>query len=670
MKVLVVDDLALNRKLLRVTLASGGHETVEAEDGIEALEKLAGGGFDAVITDILMPRMDGYRLCYEIRRDEDFYRLPIIIYSSTYLTEADEHLALSVGADRFIRKPAGAEVILAALSQLRAAPRRPSAAWPTQDLDTLKEYSEGLVRKLEQRNRELEAAQERLAATIEELRKSEEHYRALFDLSPLPMWVRDPETLAIQAVNAAAVEHYGYSRDEFLAMTLEDLLPPEEVARFEADDKSSPNRRAAGVWKHRKKDGSLIDVDIYTHDLALGGRPLRLVVLRDVTEQRMLEEQFRQAQKMEAVGRLASGIAHDFNNLLTAILGFSDVLTERLGKPEPYPEIKEIRRAGERAAALTRQLLAFSRQQVLSPEVINLNAGVADLEKMLRRVLGEDLELSTVLDPHLGRVRADPGQIDQVIVNLAVNARDAMPAGGRLTIETRNVDLDEDYAREHVTVRPGPYVMLAVSDTGTGMDEHTKSRIFEPFFTTKEQGKGTGLGLSTIYGIVKQSGGNIWVYSEPGHGTTFKIYLPRVEEPLAAAAPGTRAGAAESLEGYETVLVAEDDGAIRLLAQLALERHGYTVLAANGGEAALEIVRSRRGPIHVLVTDVLMSGMSGPELASRVTTLLPGIKVLFMSGYSEAAVAGHGDFADQTAFLEKPFTTEALVRKVRLLLSG
>jgi two-component system, cell cycle sensor histidine kinase and response regulator CckA len=662
MKVLVVDDNAINRKLLRVTLTTGGHQAVEAADGLEALERLAEGGFDAVISDILMPRMDGYRLCYEMRRDEDYRPLPIIIYSSTYLTEADERLALSVGADRFIRKPAGAEVILGALAQLqRAEPSRPEAVRPTRDLETLKEYSEGLVRKLEERNYELEA--------------SEQRYRALFELSPLPMWVYDPETLAIQAVNAAAVEHYGYARDELLAMTLKDIRPAEEIPRLLGVDRSVPGRRAAGLWKHRKKDGSLIDVDVYTHEVVLGGQPLRLAVLRDVTEQRMLEEQFRQAQKMEAIGRMAAGIAHDFNNLLTVIVGYSELISKQVGKHGPFSqELAEIRKAGERAGGLTRQLLAFSRKQVLMPEVLDLNAVVIDLEDILRRVLGEDLELRAVLDPGLGHVKADPSQVEQVIMNLAVNARDAMPEGGRLTLETRNVELDEDYAREHATVQPGSYVMLAVSDTGTGMDETTRSRIFEPFYTTKEPGKGTGLGLSTTYGIVKQSGGSIWVYSELGRGTTFKIYLPRVDEPLAPARePETRdapAGGAQRAAGYETVLIAEDDDAIRLLARLALERHGYSVLMAKDGAEALEVTRGHRGPIHVLVTDMLMPGMNGTELAAQVTALRPGLKVLFVSGYAEGTVMGEGEMAERSAFLEKPFTTEALARKVRQLLGG
>jgi PAS domain S-box-containing protein len=483
------------------------------------------------------------------------------------------------------------------------------------------------------------------------------------------MWVFDQETLAILAVNAAAVEHYGYSRDELLAMTLKDIRPPEDVSKLLAVDRSSPDRGAAGIWRHLKKDGTCISVDVYTHQVAFDGRPCRLSILRDVTEQKKLEEQLRQSQKMEAIGRLASGIAHDFNNLLTVILGFSDLLAQQPDLQAHQSEIVEIRRAGERAAALTGQLLAFSRKQILSPEVINLNAIVKNMELLLRRVIGEDLELVASFDPDLGCVMADPGQVEQVILNLAVNARDAMPEGGRLTIETRNAELDEAYAREHVSVVPGAYVMLGVSDTGTGMDDYTKARIFEPFFTTKEQGKGTGLGLSTVFGIVKQSGGNIWVYSEPGHGTGFKIYLPRIAEPLTQTRRNAMAGSQPCLAGQGVVLLTEDDEAVRMLTQRTLERLGYRVLAANDGLEALELVH-RREPIDILLTDTIMPGMSGPELAAEVASLRPEIKILLMSGYSESAMSGRGDFQSGTALLEKPFTMEALGRKLQELLNG
>ncbi|MCI0620867.1 MAG: response regulator [Acidobacteria bacterium] len=385
-------------------------------------------------------------------------------------------------------------------------------------------------------------------------------------------------------------------------------------------------------------------------------------------ENRRLEEQLRQSQKVEAVGRLAGGIAHDFNNLLTAIIGYSDILLHDLGDNNPLSaEILEIKKAGQRAATLTSQLLAFSRKQVLHPRVLDLNDVVADMDKMLRRLIGEDIELVTLFGPELGRVKADPGQTEQIIMNLAVNARDAMPQGGKLTIETTNAELDETFARKHMAVKPGPYVMLAVSDNGRGMDAETQSHLFEPFFTTKELGKGTGLGLSTVYGIVKQSGGNIWVYSEPGEGTVFKIYLPRVTETVETWEPSIK-DQTEKLTGTETVLVVEDESVVRNLVRSVLQRNGYTVLEANHGEEALRIAIRHQGTIHLMVTDVVLPHMSGRQLAERMATIRSNVRVLYMSGYTDNAIVQYGVLDPGIAFLQKPFTPDALARKVREVL--
>jgi len=398
-------------------------------------------------------------------------------------------------------------------------------------------------------------------------------------------------------------------------------------------------------------------------------------LLTDVTdrkaaeeERRRLEEQLLQAQKMEAVGRLAGGVAHDFNNILTAILGYCDMALSQAGPGAPLRGLlEEIRRSGDRAAALTRQLLAFSRKQVFQPLVLDVNEVVEGMAAMLRRIIGEDVRLVVQPAPNLWSVRADPAQLEQVIVNLAVNARDAMAAGGTLTIETANADLTPSYAEAHYPVVPGEYVMIAVTDTGCGMTEEVKARLFEPFFTTKEKGKGTGLGLATVYGIVKQSGGYIWVYSEPGRGTTFKIYLPRAEaqaRPLSARekAPPSR------LTGTETVLLAEDDEILRQLAEHLLAGAGYTVISAASGAEALEKARRHEGPIHLLLTDVVMHGMGGTDLAQGFAEIAPGGRVLYMSGYTENAIVHHGVLDVGIHFLQKPFTREMLLRKVREVL--
>ncbi len=422
-------------------------------------------------------------------------------------------------------------------------------------------------------------------------------------------------------------------------------------------------------YRMRNKNGQYITVKDEGRLVRDSSGKLGRVVgyITNITEQRALESQLLQAQKMEAVGRLAGGLAHDFNNLLTVIKGYCHMVSE-----EPFPpervraNAEHIDAAAERAAALTRHLLAFSRKQVLQPKVIDLNELIVNLDKMLRRLIGEDVQVDTVTAANLGTVKADPGQIEQVIMNLVVNARDAMPAGGKLTLETANVMLDEDYCREHEGVSPGRYVMFAVSDTGSGMDVQTLSHIFEPFFTTKEKGRGTGLGLSTVYGIIKQSGGHIWVYSEPGHGTTFKIYMARVEDAAERVVRHDRSS--RMVRGTETILLVEDDRQVRDLTHAILAGCGYSVLIAEDGPAVAKLCQSHAGEIDLLLTDVVMPTISGRQVANEITVRWPQAKVLFMSGYTENSIVHHGVLDSDTQFLAKPFTPAALADKVREVL--
>ncbi|MBN2467797.1 MAG: response regulator, partial [Deltaproteobacteria bacterium] len=397
-------------------------------------------------------------------------------------------------------------------------------------------------------------------------------------------------------------------------------------------------------------------------------------VNQDITERKRaeqemasLQEQLRQSQKMEAIGQLAGGVAHDFNNILTVIKGYSQLSLNEMKEEDPFREnIEEIKKSADLAANLTRQLLAFSRRQIMEMKILDLNDLIKNLDKMLRRVIGEDIELVTLLTEDLGRVNADPGQIEQVMMNLAVNARDAMSKGGKLTIETADVELDEEYARAHIAVKPGAYVMLSVSDSGMGMTQEVRDRVFEPFFTTKEKGKGTGLGLSTVYGIVKQSGGNIWVYSEPGKGTTFKVYLPRVDEPLGEIKEKV---VEEGLpRGSETILIVEDGEDVLKLAGRILNRQGYTVLETTNGSEALRICKEEKQPIHLILTDVVMPQMSGRELIERCREVRQDFKVIYMSGYTDNTITHHGILEKGMNYIQKPFTIEILTRKVRQVL--
>ncbi|MEO8348638.1 MAG: PAS domain S-box protein [Acidobacteriota bacterium] len=791
MKVLIVDDNPTNREILRQTLEAEGHQTIEANHGVEALEKLTARDIDAVITDVLMPRMHGYRLVYEVRRSEDLRALPIVVYSTTYTFPHEEGLATKVGANRFVRPPAPTRAILEALAEAVVSPTSftPAAA---EEHDILADYNEQLALELEKKSLELEGGRDLLSAANEALRASEQRYRDLVDMAPLgvfqttpddrflavnaafasmlgydspadvlglrpsqtfadpsersgvtetldragcmsglevrlkqkdgtPIWVRsdgrvvrdsegkveryeifaadirEPRRTAealrlsdtrnralmehaqdaifvnddrgtVLEVNRATEQLTGWRREDLVGRSFLETLPPtDRDSVFRNFQKTLEHGRTAEPLQIRvqRRDGSTVPAEVTASVVEVEGRRLVFAVLRDVSERNAMAEQLRVAQKMEAIGQLAGGVAHDFNNLLTAILGYSQLLAPDLrGNPEHFAAIEEVRKAGERAAGLTRQLLAFSRKQVLEPRVLDLNEIVHHIREMLSRLIGEDIQVVMNLDPALGTVRADAGQIEQVIMNLAVNARDAMPRGGQLSLETANVELDETYTRTHVPAQPGPYVMLAVSDTGAGMDEATRERIFEPFFTTKEKGHGTGLGLSTVYGIVKQSGGYIWVYTEPGRGTSFKVYLPRVSapaEPLSAAE-----AAPVSVGGAETILLVEDEESVRALSRKILESKGYRVLEAADGAQAVELALGR--PIDLLLTDMVLPGMGGREIAARIHDTHPRAKVLYTSGYTDDVIVRRGLMERGAAFLEKPFTPTVLARKVREVL--
>jgi hypothetical protein len=500
------------------------------------------------------------------------------------------------------------------------------------------------------------------------LRDSETRHRLLFDANPQPMWIYDDATLALLTVNRAAERHYGWSAEEARRLTLADLHVPEDRAAVRESMRNGRSWPGSGrLWQHRRKDGSRITVEMRSHPLDLSGRPCHLMLVNDVSERQLLEQHLRQKQKMEAIGLLAGGVAHDFNNLLTVISGYAALAARGLPDgSKTGAQVHEIGRAAERAAALTNQLLAFSRQQVLQPRVIALNALLADIQGLLRRIIGEDVEMVLAPAAGLGQVLADPGQIEQVVMNLVVNARDAMPRGGRITLTTANARLEAARDDAGFSVEAGDYVLLEVRDEGIGMDAATRARVFEPFFTTKEKSKGTGLGLSTVYGVVKQSGGYVWLHSEPGRGCSVKVYLPRVEEQgAAAAAPARRPPTGQFAVLGQTVLLAEDEDSVRALAAEVLTRSGYSVLAAADGRQALDLCRRHRGPVDLLVTDVVMPEMSGPELAHRVAELHPQARILYISGYPERAADASALAAPGANFLGKPFLPRTLIERVR-----
>ena len=479
----------------------------------------------------------------------------------------------------------------------------------------------------------------------------------------------------IVLANPKTEEMFGYTGEELLGARIEILLP-ESQRRAHGRDREEyftrPRVRPMGIGMDlagRRKDGTEFPVEISLSYVETTEGVFAIAFVNDISDRKQLEDRLLQAQKMEAVGRLAGGVAHDFNNMLTVIAGYNRMILDDLSPLDPLRGCaEEVLKAADRTAALTQQLLAFSRRQVMRSCVMNVNTTVEHTEKMLRRLIGEDIELVLSLSADIGNIKADPNHIEQAIVNLALNARDAMPKGGRITVETANTYLDETYARTHLGVKPGEFVMVAVSDTGHGMDAETRRRLFEPFFTTKEKGKGTGLGLATVYGVVKQLGGDIWVYSEPGQGTTFKLYFPRVTE--TASLPPASPVEANRAPSTETILVVEDEQAVRDLTVKILRKLGHTILAAANGAEAIEIATSYPGPIALLLTDVVMPNMSGRQVADHLLKLRPDLKVLYLSGYTDNTVIHHGVLDHGVEFLPKPFSREALARKIRDVLGS
>ncbi len=512
----------------------------------------------------------------------------------------------------------------------------------------------------------------------DELKREKEFREIIFDSIPDAISIIDAGSYAILDVNQAFLDEVGLQRNDVIGKHCFEVTHHRSGPCNSADH-PCPLHQSKALSEstfvehiHQGEHGQKLHVEIACHPFpGKDGHSIHFVhICRDITSRKKLEAQLNLAQKMEAVGRLAGGLAHDFNNILSAILGYCQLALQKLEPGDQVTrDLTQIEKAGKRAATLTRQLLAFSRRQVLEPKVIDLNQVVTGLKDMLARMIGEDIELKTFLDPELGMVKADPGQIEQVIANLAVNARDAMPSGGKLSIETANVYLDAAYAAQHQDCEPGPYVMLAVTDTGTGIDREVLPQVFEPFFTTKEVGKGTGLGLAIVYGIVKQSDGNIQVYSEKGQGTTFKIYLPRVEEKADSSRPEISPFSSMP-GGSETILLVEDDEMVRDMVEQILTDSGYRVLVAPDGEAAMALCREQGGAVDLLLSDMVLPRQSGHEIAGLMLEKYPGLKVLFMSGYTESAAMERGALGQGANFLAKPFSVPGLLAKVRQVLDG
>jgi len=802
MRILIVDDKEENRYLLEVLLKGNNHDVDVAVNGADALEKLKAGKFDLIISDILMPVMDGFQLCRTVKNDEALRHIPFIIYTATYTSPKDEAFALKLGADRFILKPCEPDTFMTAVREVTAAAGKggPSAPDVAPEEEILKLYNERLVRKLEQKmlqaEQEVQARQEaekklnisntrlqlalasaniglwdwdietgdlwlspewkhqigykeheipdryeefekrlhpedreRIQAEIdaclqghrpnycvefrlrhkdgsyrwiaafgrivseekkskrfmgchvditerylaaEALRASEKRFRALFEYAPDAYYLRDLEGRFIDG-NKAAVELIGYPKEELIGKNFMEvsLLPDEDYNKAAAALQRSAQGLPTGPEELTllRKDEKQVFTEIRTYPLKIDDRDMVLGIARDITERKRMQQQLMQAQKMESVGRLAGGVAHDFNNMLGVIIGHAELALEKTEPSAPFrSHLMEILSAGERSSAVIRQLLAFARKQTIRPQVLDLNETLEGMLRMLRRLIGEDIDLLWKPGRTAMSLKIDPSQIDQILANLCVNARDAISDVGKIIIETDRVSLDKAYCADHAGLVPGDYILLAVSDNGCGMNRETIDSIFEPFFTTKEMGKGTGLGLATVYGIVRQNNGCINVYSELGTGTTFRIYLPYHER-----TPGeeqqTVAKPIPAGQG-ETVLIVEDEKAIREMATEMLDHLGYNILSASLPAEALRLAEKQAGGIDLLLADVILPEMTGRELSERISALSPNTKILFMSGYTASVISTRGVLDDGVNFIQKPFSIKDLADSVRTALDG
>ena len=660
-RILIVDDERPNRDLLEIMLKPEGFVLQTAQNGEEAIAMIALDPPDLILLDVMMPGISGYDVARRLKSDVATKNIPVIMVTDLNDRKA-RILGLSSGAEDFLSKPVDrAELCIRVRNLIRLKAYS----------DSQGRYTEMLEGEVLSRTSLLVERTKALEEHAHALERSEEHANFALKVGGMGVWETDLVTGKLTWSDSLA-PMFGLAAKD---------IPVNNAQFFELvhrDDRAgvgeslatalSEGSDFASEFRILRPDGSVRWMASRARVIrGTDNEPLRLLgVGTDITERKSLETQFRQAQKMEAIGQLAGGIAHDFNNLLTAILGYSSFVIDSFGPRDPRrADMEEIIKAGDRAAGLTRQLLAFSRKQVLQPTAVDLNALVTGMRQMLSRLIGEHVELISKLPTKPCMARADAGQLEQVLMNLVVNARDAMATGGTLTIETSEVEIDRSFTH-NAAVTPGSYVMLAVSDTGMGMEDATKQRLFEPFFTTKEQGKGTGLGLATVYGIVKQSGGFVWVYSELGKGSTFKVYLP-CAKPGDAVAPED-AAPTMVLVGTESVLLVEDDEAVRLLTRTILERSGYKVASASTPKEAEALSASPANDYDILVTDVIMPGLSGPNLYEKLVRQRPDLRVLYVSGYTDDTIVHQGQLKPGVEFLQKPFTAEALNRRVREVL--